>query len=212
MVDHLLQKFPQIPMSQNLVPFKGRHCMKQYLPLKPKKWEFKYFVLADSGDIVHDFISYTGKILSVEKERIPDLGPSSNIVLHLAEAIPNNNNYLLYCDNWFTSVPLLIHLAEWGILCCGTVGPNRIPRLDFAAGDKVKKDRGSFEEWRSCGKHATLSAVRRHDSKDVTLISTFTGSQPKDTVVGYDKANKRCRYGNHASKHCEIIQQKHGWC
>ena len=102
MLDHLRMEIQKLPMQQNIcideqmVPFKGRNKMKQYLPNKPKKWGFKIFVLADSGGLIHDFIPYTGSTQPVNKEGIPDLGASSNIVLHLAETIRNNKSHLLF--------------------------------------------------------------------------------------------------------------------
>lgn len=73
-----------------MVPFKGNHSMKQYLPMKPKKWGLNFFVLADSRSTILDFIPYTGKIPPVCKDERPDLGPSSNSALHLAKYIPHD--------------------------------------------------------------------------------------------------------------------------
>lgn len=100
--------------------------MKQYVPLKPKRWGFNIFVLVDSGGIVYvyDFILYPANILPVEEEGDPDLGRSSNFVLCLEKAIPHNNNYMLYLDNWITCVPLIIRLAERDVRYCGTMKPN----------------------------------------------------------------------------------------
>ncbi len=62
MLDHLRKEFQNILMQQNIcideqtIPFKRRHKLKQYLPMKPKKWGFKIFVLADSGGLIYDFI------------------------------------------------------------------------------------------------------------------------------------------------------------
>lgn len=50
----------------------------------------------------------------------PDLKPSSNIGLRMAEVIPQNCNYLLYFDNWFSSPELFIELAKVGIHALGT--------------------------------------------------------------------------------------------
>ncbi|XP_068226355.1 piggyBac transposable element-derived protein 3-like [Palaemon carinicauda] len=153
LVDYLRKKFQEIPKQQKLcvdeqmVPFKGVHSMKQYIPMKPKKWGFKFFVLADSRGIILDFIPYTGKIPPVDEDDIPDLGPSSNIVLHFAKNIPHDRNHLLYFDNWFTSVPLIRYLAEKGIWSCGTVRPNRLPGLKLSDDSEMKKkERGTFEE------------------------------------------------------------------
>ena len=101
MVDHLRAQFKKIPMTQSLcvdeqiIPFKGISGIKQYTPNKPHKWGYKFFVLADSKGMTYDFIPYTGKIQPVDDPAIPDLKPSANSVLHLAQAIPSDHNHLL---------------------------------------------------------------------------------------------------------------------
>lgn len=116
-VDHLRKKFREIPMGRDLcidesiIPFKGRSSLKQYKPKKPHKWGFQLFILADKDGTVYDFIPYTGKIHPLDDNEVPDLGASSNIVLDLAQSIPEHKGYRLYYDNWFTSVPLQIYLV-----------------------------------------------------------------------------------------------------
>ena len=105
-------------VDEQLVPFKGQLYMKQYIPSKPHKWGFKVFALCDTARIQYDFEVYTGKVFPVSGE--PDLGPSSNIVLQLAKTIPDDMNHLLYFDNWFTSVPLVNHLAKKNLLSCNS--------------------------------------------------------------------------------------------
>ena len=67
-VDHLRAQFKKIPMTQSLcldeqiIPFKGVSGIKEYMPNKPHKWGYKFFVLADSKGMTYDFIPYTGKI------------------------------------------------------------------------------------------------------------------------------------------------------
>ena len=103
--DELKIKFKQIPRTENLcidkqtIPFKGKSALKQYIPEKPYKWGFKYFLLCDVTGIVYDFVAYTGKITPVDNPAVPDLGPSSNVVLQLAQSIPPNKNHKLFFDN-----------------------------------------------------------------------------------------------------------------
>ena len=54
LLDHLLPIYQQLPQQQvlcideQMVPFKGRSVLKQYLPMKPHKWGYKLFVLCDN--------------------------------------------------------------------------------------------------------------------------------------------------------------------
>ena len=100
LLTHLSAKFREIPMTQRLcideqmVPFKGVSSIKQYLPGKSHKWGYKIHCLCGSDGIMYNFSIYTGKIQPVVGE--PDLGASSNVVLQLAQCIPEGKNYLLY--------------------------------------------------------------------------------------------------------------------
>ena len=126
------------------------------------------------------------------KDDIPDLGASSNIVLHLAETIPNHRNHLLYYDNWFTSIPLVNHLAGRGIWSCGTVRACRLPGLKLTSdSDMKKKGRGAYEVWKSSGDDIPLTIVKWFDNKGVTLLSSFAHSLPTHTVQRYNKTEKK---------------------
>ncbi|KAJ8367446.1 hypothetical protein AAFF_G00317660 [Aldrovandia affinis] len=96
LITHLVSKLMTIPMSEKLsvdeqmVPFKGRNRLKQYLPAKPKKWGYKLFFVAGSDGIPHNFEVYTGRV--VQPPELADVGASGNIVLQLAQPVPKHNN------------------------------------------------------------------------------------------------------------------------
>ena len=150
-------------VDEQIVPFKGHSGIKQCMPNKPHKWGYKFFVLTDSKGMTYDFLPYTGKIEPVKDENIPDLKASANSVLHLAQSIPNNHYHFLYFDNWFTSIPLMRHLATRRIWCCGTVRVNRIPGMKKGKAhdkDLMKKGRGAYEEIRSTGDPIEVTYVK----------------------------------------------------
>lgn len=200
LINQLRQKFNTIIMPQalcideQLVPFKGKSQLKQYIPSKPHKWGYKLFVLADTNGIIYDFFPYTGKIYPVENPDIPDLKASSNVVLHLAQIVPSQKNHLLYFDNWFTSLPLVQHLATREIWCCGTVRAPRIPGIPKGKTlnkELEKKERGSYEELVFEVDTRDISFVRWHDNKIVHLISNFARSAPVATIERYDSKQKK---------------------
>ena len=92
--------------DEQIIPYKGKSHLKQYNPSKPHKWGYKVYVLCVSQGIAYNFEMHVGKIQPVSG--MPDLGASSNIVLHLASIAPSNQNFKLYHDNWFTSTGLEI--------------------------------------------------------------------------------------------------------
>ena len=200
LINHLRTKFQNITKKQNLcidqqmVPYKGKTRLKQYLPNKPKKWSCKLFVLSDVEGLMYDFIPYTGKIAPVEDPNIPDLKVCSNIVLHLAQNIPSDQNFLLFFDNSFTSIPLLQHLAERGIWCCGTVRMPRLAGLPKSVSDDksiIRNGRGSHEELKLQHHNSEVILVRWYDNKIVNLVSTFAKANPVVTISRFDKTKKK---------------------
>ena len=99
--------------------------------------------------MIYDFIPYIEKIEPVEDPNVLDLKASSNVVLHLAQPIPPFKNHMLFCDNWFTSLPLFDHLASRRIWSCGIIRENKLtdlPKNKSSDKDFLKKNRGYNEE------------------------------------------------------------------
>ena len=150
LVDHLRKKFNSIPMVQTLcvdeqmIPFKGNSTLKQYIPSKPHKYGYKVFVLCSNKGLIHDFELYTGKINLPADE--PDLGASSNIVVRLAKVVSTQKIHLLFFDNWFTSLPLLCHLAKSKIFCLGTMRSNRLRDCDLLSNKQLKQKGRAHQE------------------------------------------------------------------
>ncbi|XP_049799919.1 piggyBac transposable element-derived protein 3-like [Schistocerca nitens] len=194
-LEPLVENFRRIPMSEKLsvdeqmIPFKGRHTLKNYVKNKPKKWGYKAFVLCDSHGIAHNLEIYSGKVK--HDPSLPDLGVNGNVVLRLASVIPRHMFHKLYFDNWFTGVRLEVELEKMGIQSLGTVRPNRLKGCMFTS-DKVMKNkgRGSYEEHLSKIDGITLSAVKWYDNKPVHLLSTFAGAHPTSTVERWDRTKK----------------------
>lgn len=62
-------------------------------------------------------------------------------VLCLEPPIPKNRTFKLFFDNWFSSVPLMLVLAQQGIHCTGIVRLNRLPGSSMVKDDDLKKIR-----------------------------------------------------------------------
>ncbi|KAF2354490.1 PiggyBac transposable element-derived protein [Trinorchestia longiramus] len=197
LVDHLKEKFKQIPMEENLcvdeqiVPFKGKSSLEQYISKKPNKWGYKIFVLADSKGLVYDFFPYSGKIMAVARAGVPDLGPSSNVVLNLAETIPDGKNHKIYFDDWFTSPKLISHLASRKIWACGSVQETRLEGLKFKSDEQLREQgRGSFDEHVIEIDGVSITAVKWHDNRSVCLASSFLTSAPLHQQEKFDRRAK----------------------
>ncbi|XP_057685429.1 piggyBac transposable element-derived protein 3-like isoform X7 [Corythoichthys intestinalis] len=196
LIDTLLPKFQALPQDQMLcvdeqmVPFKGRSRLKQYVPKKPYKWGYKMFVLCDTRGLVHSFDIFTGKIDPVPGQ--PDIGANGNIVLKLAQVIHENVNHLLFFDDWFSSVDLFVALAKKGIPALGTVQHDRLRGCCFSADSQMmKKGRGTFEEQEALVDNVCIRAVKWFDNTGVIVASTFASALPVSNIQRWDRKLKR---------------------
>lgn len=196
LVDNLTKTFNALHLTQQMicideqiVPFKGRSSLKQYNPKKPHKWGYKLFVLCDSTGIVHNFQVYTGSISSVNG--LPDIGSSGNIVLKLVENVPRNQGFLLFFDNWYSSLRLFCVLSDMGIEALGTIRMNRFPGLQFENDSNMrKKGRGTFEEKGTIVDGKEIRALKWIDNRGVVLASTFESAHPVSEVNRFDRKTK----------------------
>lgn len=99
----------------------------------------------------------------------------------------------MYFDNFYTSVPLVAHLARQGIYSLGTVQYNRLVNCKLT--DKktlLKKSvpRGTYEEQMTSFDGVDLTAVTWKDNKAVTCLSSYVGAEPVSQVERFDRANK----------------------
>ncbi|KAI4479444.1 hypothetical protein M0802_014391 [Mischocyttarus mexicanus] len=121
-LDKLVKNFNRISMSEHIcvdeqmVPFKGRHRLKNYMPKKPKKWGYIAFLLYDSSGLIYFFEIYTGK--TILNPELPNVGSSVNVVLRLAKIIPKQLFYKVCFNNWFSTLPLITDVIINAVKLC----------------------------------------------------------------------------------------------
>ena len=162
----------EISVDEAMVPFKGRSAMKQYIPLKPIKRGFKIWVLADSiTGYFYNAIPYVGATTGRT-----GTGLGERVVTELTSSL-HGMYHQVYCDNFFTGIPLFLTLLDSNTYACGTIRSNRkfFPQEILPDANKMK--RGEFRFRQS----DDLVAVVWKDKKPVTMLSTL--SCPDDTVT-----------------------------
>jgi hypothetical protein len=95
------------------------------------KQGYKIFALADDSYIWHFQLS--SKQYGIEElSKVDKLTPTRSIVLQMARLLPKfpNSHYIIYLDNYFTSIPLFSMLRKENISAAGTTRPSGI---DFLA-------------------------------------------------------------------------------
>ncbi|CAL4076351.1 unnamed protein product, partial [Meganyctiphanes norvegica] len=196
-LDLLNSRFNDIPMSEQLsvdeqmIPYSGTRGPRYYVKGKPNPWGFKAWVLADSMGIVYNYDLCIGT--TPRQVGHPNIGSIGNTVLKLASLIPDNQNFKLTMDNYFSTLPLFYELLNRGIHCMGTVRLDRVSGIkDIIASDAEIKSlgRSAFIEYE--GKLGVkgkkdIRVLRWHDNNFVNLMSTYSSAYPTDTVTHWDR-------------------------
>ncbi|XP_046805712.1 piggyBac transposable element-derived protein 3-like [Lucilia cuprina] len=104
-------KLSRLCVDEQMCSSKIGNYMKQYMPNKPKKWGFKFYVMCDTMGYAYKFEIYNGSN-EICAEGEPDLQPSANIVVRLLREVPRFKNYVVYFDNFYTTIPLLVYLRS----------------------------------------------------------------------------------------------------
>ena len=175
-------------VDEQIIPFKGRHSIKQYNPKKPHKWGFKVFVLSGVSGFSYNFEVYCGGGDNICLENEPELGVSSNVVMRLARILSDGVNHKLYVDNWFNSIGLNVYMFKRGIQMVGTARRNHVGNCPVLS-DKEMKQRGhgTFTEHVAKVDGVDVSVVSWFDNKVVTLLSNFIGSEPSIEVKRFSR-------------------------
>lgn len=173
-------------VDEQIIPFKGRHVLKQYVRNKPHKWGYKVFTRAGQSGIMYAFAIYVGKNTCKDY----GLGISGDIVISLVENVPTHQQFKVATDNWFSSLSLALALKERGILFVGTVRQDRIGGCCLKSEVELKKNgRGSYD-WRVEKEH-NLSLVRWIDRKSINFLSSYASIEPLSTCKRYSAAERK---------------------
>ena len=178
MINSVLRKCKNIPqeevhsIDEQILPTKGRTSLKQYLPKKPNKWGIKVWARCGISGVIYDFEIYTGKSTTAETK--PELLMGGNVVYRLTRSLPENGNYKVFFDNFFTSIQLIIDLKNDGIWAVGTIRKDRLKGAQhylLSEKDLKKKGRGSSDHVVEA--NSGINVIRWFDSGLVQLASNF---------------------------------------
>lgn len=174
-----------LSVDEAMVGFKGQLSMKQYLPMKPVKRGIKIWECADSSNgYVYNLQVYTGK----QDGGVTENGLSYRVVRELTEPFLHKYHHV-FCDNFFTSIPLACDLLREQTYLCGTIRSNRhgLPASLLPKNAEVKALRKG--ESRFCRRGNLVASVWQ-DTKLVSFLST------QSNPVGDDHVNRKQRDGS----------------
>ena len=182
-----MTQFQHHAVDEQIIPFKGRASLKQYLPKKPKRWGIKVFSRNADDGFMHDFCIYEGKPVTVEDSCGKQPG---DIVLKLCCDLQDNIGHVVYFDNYFNFFSLQSKLHSRGIFSVGTLRKDRVCKAPIATEKELKKKgRGSFDCF--FNNEYNVSLVTWFDNRAVLLSSTHLAVDPVVQVKRFDKKEKQ---------------------
>lgn len=183
-------------IDEQIVPFKGKNKLRVYIPKKPKKWGFKIYARCGVSGLVYDFFMYDGSPVTIEDSSGFQPG---DVVLKLCENLPENANFKLYFDNFFTFPEVQLMLMKKCIWTVGTIRCNRLRNCPLKSEKELKRSgRGSFDL--KTDLNSGLCVVRWFDNSAVQLSSTFVGAEPVQSSRRWDR-----RLGRYIEIPCPAI-------
>ncbi len=203
-IRHLQKKFMQnftptdeaISHDEAMVEYFGNHSCKQAIREKPIRFGYKIFCQNTPSGYLIAFNPYQGKTFEADEEMEAKFGKCSSSVLHLADSYPlskSEHPYHFYCDNYFTSIPLLSELKSRGYNCTGTIRANRVgkdcPLVDVKKFNK--QQRGYSEVVTAQHKKNKIFLNRWKDNAAVTVASTCHAANPQTSVKRWCKTERK---------------------
>ena len=158
-------------VDKQLVCFRGRCPFKQYIPLKPVKYEIKIWI------ICHSACSYTWKMqvyIGEDDGSAREINQDIRVVLDLVENIEYSGQNIT-CDNFFTNLLLAQKLLQKNLTVVGKMRKNK-PELptEFTVtkGRNVKSTIFGFQQ------EAIIASYCSKKKRVVNMLSTMH-SQPE---------------------------------
>lgn len=177
----------KMSVDEQMIPYKGKNSLRQYLPKKPKKWGFKVMARCGVSGITYDFCLYAGIGPTVEESCGYQPG---DFVIKLCETLPSQMNFKVYFDNWFNFLELQLQLKKRQIWTVGTLRSNRMRGCVLKSEKELRRDGRGSSDW-FVDANSGLAIVRWMDSSAVQLSSTHISLEPLSTTKRWDRKCKK---------------------
>src|SRR6266568_3709947 len=166
-----------LSVDESMVKFDGRHHSKQYMPKKPIKWGFKFWMLAEaSSGYCLRVEMYEGKFRGAARNAVvKSHGMGYDVVDTLTKEY-QQKNHILYYDRFFSSVALAEDLVAKATYTNSTIMLNRKGLPAAVKKLQLKKGAACRQEMKG---QLLLTVV--FDKRQVSHLSTGIASGLVDT-------------------------------
>lgn len=175
-----------------MIPYFGRHGCKQFLLLKPVRFGFKAWVMAQKDAYCLQVDLYQGKC--AETVRDSNVGLGESVVLTFCGSLMKSypgTVFSFYFDNFFTNEKLICGLGRRGMKGTGMVRSNRLAKCPMPDKKTMKKwNRGDYVSY--VVSEQDMVAVGGNDNNAVFVLSNESGVSPLQQAIRYSVA-KKCK-------------------
>ena len=127
---------PTYSVDEIMIPYFGRHSVKQFIYGKPVRYGYKVWSLCISSGAGVTFEPYCGAHTRIENK---GLGQGPNVVLDLIRKSGITRGSEVFMDNLFTSFPLLKEMSKLEIGATGTMRQNRLNNIPIITKKDMEK-------------------------------------------------------------------------
>lgn len=122
-------------LDQQMIPFSSQMSVKQYVPNKPNPVGLKNFVLASVDGFVQTLLCTRAGVHISVQDGGDTFGIGGVAIVLLIKSLCLGTH--LYCDRYFTSIPLIVLLHSCDIYITGTFIQSRLAD----AGTSLRNDK-----------------------------------------------------------------------
>jgi len=209
----------QVAVDEMMVRFTGRSQHTVRMPSKPIPEGYKIYALCDRGyTYAWAYSSRVDSFLGFDKPfpgphpKGPDnplvLSPTSRMFFWLCQSLPSKEHrFTVYCDNYFSNVPLFKALGIFGITCCGTARPNS---AGYPAALKINKHQSELEWGTMAGEVVDdVLCIIWQDKSLVRFMTTAYNMKPSIETYTY-RERRRPRIPKGRSHYRNMIESVWG--
>lgn len=183
-----------LSFDESMVKYFGKHNCKQFIRSKPIRFGYKVWCLNTACGYLVDFEIYQGKHGTHNEQYEKSFGKAAAPLVAMLDALPPEKkdlNYHIYCDNLFTSLPLLSHMKRIGYNMTGTIRENRLPKIPLLTAKQnfFKNERGFYES--VICKKEEIMIVKWVDNAVVSVATNSHLVEPAKTVGRYSRKLKK---------------------
>ncbi|CAG5029382.1 unnamed protein product [Parnassius apollo] len=176
-----------LAVDEMIVKYFGHHGIKQFIKGKPVKFRYNLWALCGVSGYCYNFSLYTGKDAQISA--CSNVGLGATVVKKLLAICTDPRAHVVYFDNFFSSIQLLIDLKSQGFRATGTVRENRIKKCPIMTKKEMKKKDRGFSDY-CFDKNNDVLYVKWHENNVVSLLTNFDSVEPLVKTNRYSKKEK----------------------